>query len=114
MPLSSKQITFPRLHRIAAALCMLTQASITDTRLMIEGKLEEMGHDPRNVQVVVQEDDGSPLHLVRDAGIIKNIEGEEIASDLPVETRNTIESLRSALHEARSELQLAVDIKQLN
>ena len=42
---------------------------------MIEGKLSEMGHDPRNVQVVVQGDcDNSPLYLVSDVGIIKSIE----------------------------------------
>ena len=95
-----------------AALCVPTHVSVTDTHLIIEGKLEEMGHDSRNVQVVVQgEDEGSPLYLVSDASIIKNIGGVEIASDLQVETHDTIESLHSALCEARSELQSVVDNK---
>ena len=82
---------------------------------MIEGKLNELGHDPRNVQVIVQGDsDDSPLYLVSDVGIIKNIEKAPSVPDAAAESRDTIEGLRSALceaNQARDELQAVVDDK---
>ena len=73
--LNSKRITTVTLHRITVTFSLLVDTSITDTRLMIDGKLNKMGHDPRNVQVVIQgQDDNSPLFLVSDMGIIKSIE----------------------------------------
>ena len=72
VPLNLKRNTVTRLRRVAAALGVPSNVSITDTRLMIEGKLNEMGHDPRNVQVVAQGDgDDLPLYLVSDVGIIR-------------------------------------------
>ena len=109
MPLNSKQNTVSRLCRVAA---VSANASVTNTRLMIAGKLSEMGHDPRNVQVVAQGDCGdSPLYLVSDVGIIKSIEKAPRVSDVTAKSCDTVESLCSALceaNEARDELQTAV------
>jgi len=115
VPLNSKRITQGKLRRIASSVGVPTHAAVSETRLMIEGKLEEMGYDPRNVQVVLQgEDDNSPLYLVSEVSIIKNIEGVHHAVIVSDDSRDTIEGLRSALREAnkaRGELQTAVDNK---
>ena len=50
-PLSSRRLTLTHLHAIAQALKLPTSASGEDILLMIEGKLGEMGRNPRTVQV---------------------------------------------------------------
>ena len=50
-PLSSRRFTLTHLHAIARALKLPTSASGEDILLMIEGKLGEMGRNPRTVQV---------------------------------------------------------------
>ena len=79
---------------------------------MIKGKLNEMGHDPRNVQVVALGDgDNLPLYLVSDVDIIKSIEKVPCVSDVTTESRDTVESLCSVLREARDKFQTTVQYK---
>ena len=52
-PLNSRRLTVPYLKAIAKAVGLPTTGSADETRVMIDGKLEEMGRDPRNVQVIV-------------------------------------------------------------
>ena len=42
-----------QLRSLGTALGVLTLSTISDLSLMIEGKVMEGGHDPRNVQVVL-------------------------------------------------------------
>ena len=62
---------------------LLTRASTDEVRQMVEGKLSENGHEPHNVQVVIQEpEEGTEsehlvhMFLVDEAGIFKEIETE--------------------------------------
>ena len=53
---------------IARAMELPTKRTVEETRLIIEGKLTEMGREPRNVQVCVSEpDSGSEKVSLRDA-----------------------------------------------
>ena len=55
-PLNSRRLTGAYLRFVAKAIDLPTSGSVDETRAMISGKLEQMGRDPRNVQVVVRRD----------------------------------------------------------
>ena len=54
--LNSRRLTGAYLRFVAKAIDLPTSGSVDETRAMISGKLEQMGRDPRNVQVVVRRD----------------------------------------------------------
>ena len=53
-PLNSRRLTGPYLMCIAKAMGLPTSGATDATRVMIDGKITEMGCDPRNVQVTVR------------------------------------------------------------
>ena len=53
-PLNSRRLTGPYLMCIAKAMGLPTSGATDATRVMIDGKITEMGRDPRNVQVTVR------------------------------------------------------------
>ena len=55
MPLNLSRITAGQLHQLGKALGLTSSGSIDDQRLIVEGKISEMGHEPYNVQVVFEE-----------------------------------------------------------
>ena len=72
--LNSKRLKAVHLQHIAESLGLPTQGTVAVTRQLIEGKLMEMGHEPRNVQVVIQGmDNNSVLFLIDEDGIIDTI-----------------------------------------
>ena len=66
-PLNSRRLTASVIGRLAAGLGVPTGGSLEDTRRMLEGKLEEDGHEPRNVQVVL-EGSGEGVAVLEDDG----------------------------------------------
>ena len=72
-PLNSKCFTLWRLKQIGEGLGISPSATHSQLKLMIEGKLMEMGHDPSNVQVILSDGDesGITICLVDDEGVIK-------------------------------------------
>ena len=54
LPLNSKRLTAVLIRQLARALEIPTTASLEDVRMLIDGKLEEMGHEPMNVQAVLR------------------------------------------------------------
>ena len=60
------------LRQLAAHLELPVNASMEETHQMIDGKLTEMGKEPQNVQVIVQETLYTEviLHLVDNEGLI--------------------------------------------
>ena len=76
LPLNSKRISTARIKRLAAGLDVPTAALTDKVRQMLREKLQELGHDPANVLVVIQGDgDVANLYLVDDSGVIKAING---------------------------------------
>ena len=55
IPLNSIRITAGQLCRLGLALGITVSGSVSDQRLLVKGKLNEGGHDPCNVQVVLEE-----------------------------------------------------------
>ena len=55
MPWNSKRLTSTLLTRLAKALGLPTGGTLADTRVVLEGKLGEMGKDPCMIQVQVLE-----------------------------------------------------------
>ena len=79
LPLNSKCLTGPMVQQIAKSVGLPTSASLEDTRQMLEGKIGEMGREPRNVQVVLQDVEGGVHITLRDVdGIFLEIEPEKI------------------------------------
>ena len=73
-PLNSKTIVASQLQTLAKLLELPTGASASETWQIIEGQLLELGYQPKNVQVVVQEEesgDTSRLLLVDESGVIR-------------------------------------------
>ena len=66
VPLNSRQLTGTLLKQLAAELGVPTSASYDDLRLMISGKLEEVGREPMNVQVVLRKSDEAITVSLRD------------------------------------------------
>ena len=77
-PLNSRRLTARSITKIAEALGLPTSATLADTRQIIEGKLTEESHEPRNVEVVVTETEGeTTLRLQDEGGVIVEIPVEE-------------------------------------
>ena len=55
IPLNSTRITAGQLRRLGLALGITVSGSNSDQRLLVEGKLDEGGHNSCNVQVVIEE-----------------------------------------------------------
>ena len=67
LPLNSRRLTGPYLRSIAKVVGLLMTGSVDKLRMIIEGKLTEMGRDPRNVHVIVTKDPrGREMLALRD------------------------------------------------
>jgi len=63
-PLLSKRLKLQQKKAIATALELSTSATGDDLRVIITGKLQELGHNPASVQVVVtNSEEGKSLSL---------------------------------------------------
>ena len=76
-PLNSRRLVASQLHRLAGILGLPTSSSLASTRQLIEGKLLEMGCEPKNVQVI-ESDEDARLYLVTDDGVISEESAEVI------------------------------------
>ena len=56
LPLNSRRLTAARLRQLARGMNLPTTASTEDLKLIIDGKVTELGHEPRNVQVQLHPD----------------------------------------------------------
>ena len=107
-PLSFKKLA-DQLHELAGMLRLPSSFTGSSMRQLIEGKLLEMGKEPRNVQVIVS-DEGRRQHLVTDDGVIatepKQVSNTDVCAHTTNECFNNelsvheLESLHSALREA--------------
>ena len=69
-PLNSKKIVVNQMRKLAAMLELLSEGISVTLRQVIEGKSLELGHEPRNTQIIVASAD-SKLYLVDESGIIR-------------------------------------------
>ena len=86
-----------------------TTGSADDLRQMVEGRLADMGKDPRHVQMLVPEAEGAHLQLLDADGVFLDVLPEEEEHDREVTPSSSergeeeeIAQLQSALHEAQS------------
>ena len=75
LPLNSKCLTTAQLQRIARGLEVHTTARGDELHQMVDGKLTEMGKEPRNVQVIIL--GVEHLSLRDDYGIFLEVDPEE-------------------------------------
>ena len=61
LPFNSKSLTAEQIKHVGIALKVPTETAATEVRVMIEGKLTELGRKPSNVQVPVSFSGMSPL-----------------------------------------------------
>ena len=95
LPLNSKCLNLVKWHAIAASLDLSTDATLTETCVIVEGKLTELGHEPVGVQAILSDTDKSLLYLVDKGGIIKTVNmSAHVSND---DSHDYVE--RSALHD---------------
>ena len=127
LPLNSKQLNLNKWRAIPESLGLSIDATLTETHLIVEGKLTELGHEPIGVQLVLSDSEDSVMYLVDEEGIIKRIdmtahmitdESRELgASECSVLRDNSeLEQLRqlvskheSVIENLRGELQTATE-----
>ena len=108
LPLNSKRLKVLHVKRIAASMTLPTTGSADEIRQMIEGRLADMGRNPRHVQVLVPEDESAPLQLQDADGVFLDVapgEDEHSRGASPEGSErgeDEVAQLRSALHEAQS------------
>lgn len=106
LPLNSKRLTQGLLKQLARAMELPTAASSNDLRQMIACKLEGLGRDPMNVQVVLRERARGPHLSMQDEGgtFVEAEPPEDQEDDREGEANpNNIEALQKALKEADEE-----------
>ena len=78
LPLNSKSLTASNVKRIARALDVPSEATLDEVRLLIEGKVQELGHEPSNTQVMVEETvRGTKLTLLDHGGVFVTVKPQE-------------------------------------
>ena len=87
MPLNSRRVTRPVLRSLAAELGLPTTSSNEDLRQMVDGKLTDMGRQPRDVLVVVEsadtaEDEG-PTRVRLHDGEVSFLDAELLTTKTP-------------------------------
>ena len=120
-PLNSRRLTAEILSRIAKGLGLPTNASLAETRQMIEGRLAE-DYDPKNVEVSVIElaPGVTTIELRGEDGLIVEISadegarlGQEPSGESPINEgeggAGAREDSASREEELRAELELARD-----
>lgn len=74
LPLNSKRLTAVLLKQLARGLDVPATASPEEVRQLIEGKLAELGRDPRNVQVILRQvDQGTQVGLQDNEGVFLEV-----------------------------------------
>ena len=107
--LYSKHLNSTRLKQIGEALGVSPSATHSQLKLLIEGKLTDMGYDPCNVQVIISDDcesDNTMIYLVNDEGVIKRI--DSMATHVSEESREQNSALRG-VHAECERLSVQVD-----
>ena len=110
MPLNSRRLTAALLKQLAGGLDVPTSASMEEVRQLIDGKLGELGRDPRNTRAVLEEGDRGTRISLRDAeGVFLTVdppespelEGEHAPTDTAEGgSAGELETLREELREA--------------
>ena len=79
LPLNSRRITGQIVRRLALKLELPTAGSVEDTRQLIHRKLQEMGHELMNVQVVLRDTtDGLEINLQDADGVFLKVGSPEV------------------------------------
>ena len=101
------------LRRVADELGLPSNATATDLRQIVEGKLREMGHEPGNLQVAVEE---SPtvetLQLLNAYGPIIEVRHDKPPQDLEEETDHSAQS-HSSLPSSEADQELLEQVQTL-
>ena len=108
LPFNSKRLKATNLKRIAQALELPTSSSVDEVRTLVDGRLTELGREPRNTQVHVQK--SGVIELVDAEGVFLQIEedlpplpltSEESESDSP-EDEADLQALKKALFDVEA------------
>ena len=118
-PLNSRRLTVPYLKAVAKAVGLPVTGSADETRVMIDGKLEEMGRDSRNVQVIVTRDQhGHETLSLRDVngefvdvGMVEDLEGAVTVGEGGVDTEESGSTTSERSPHSADELE---DLKEWN
>ena len=79
IPLNSRRLTMMHLKRLTSSIGVPTDVAGEEVRQMIDGKLIEMGREPRNVQVILGGMPRDEFRLQDMSGTILTVEVEDTA-----------------------------------
>ena len=93
LPLTSRRVTIQYLKQLAGELGLPEDTSASDVGQLIEGAIQEMGREPRNVQVVLQETEtGMAVSLQDEQGVFLTAEPREAVTERPPVQQGTPDS----------------------
>lgn len=111
VPLNSLRLTVGQLRSLGTELGIPVSGTVTDLRLMIEGKITESSRDPRSVQVVLSRDaTGTTFSLLDHEGVFLTVvpqgrvETSEVLPPEPMEL-DELQSLRQERDSLQEEVQ---------
>ena len=81
IPLNSRCLTMTHLRRLASSIGVPADAAGEEVRQMIDGKLIEMGREPRNVQLILGEAPCNEFRLQDMSGTILTVEVEDTVDE---------------------------------
>ena len=73
--LNARRLTLSRLRKVGKVLSVLSSssASCSELKLMVEGKLMEMGYNLSNVQVILSDEVNGIMYLANYESVIKHM-----------------------------------------
>ena len=77
LPLNSKRLKVLHVKQIVASMTLPTTGSADEVQQMIEGRLADMGKDPRHVQVLISEAESAHLQLQDVDGVFLDVAPQE-------------------------------------
>ncbi len=115
LPLNSRRVTTAYLQLLAQSLGLPTGMSADELRQQVEGKMLAMEHEPRNVQVVVQEQTRTELRLlmvdergvfIDTEAVVRDVDGGQQESEtLRTQMQQQMEEQAARLEESYRQLE---------
>ena len=99
-PLNSRQLTADVIGPMAKELDLPTAGSLEETRQILDGKLVEMGREPRNVQVDLEEMEGVVAVYLKDkSGVFLEAQPERIEERSEEDSKRESDGSEGGVHD---------------
>ena len=110
--INARRLMKPMLRQIGEALGMPPSSTATcaQLKLMVEGKLTDLGYDPANVQVILSDGLNGTMYLVNNEGVIKCV--KNVAAHVVDDSRDDVRSTLRVMKEEVDQLRVILGSKE--